>query len=91
MLGSSLSAIGSIGSDIAPGLIAIGAGIAIGGAGIGTGIGQGQAVSGALQGMARNPEMTATLRTNMFIGCGIAESSAIYGLLIALILVFTKM
>ncbi len=70
------------------GLAAIGAGIAIGGAGIGTGIGQGHAVQGALEGMARNPEMAGTLRTNMFVGAALAESSAIYGLIISIVLIF---
>ena len=74
--------------DIATGLIAIGAGIAVGTAGIGTGIGQGTAVAGALTGMARNPEMTGVLRTNMFVGCALIESSVIYGLVISILLVF---
>ena len=74
--------------DIGTGLVAIGAGIAIGAAGIGTGIGQGSAVRGALEAMARNPELKGELRTNMFIGCALAESSAIYGLMVALILIF---
>ena len=74
--------------DIATGLVAIGAGIAVGAAGIGTGIGQGHAVQGALEAMARNPELKGELRTNMFIGCALAESSAIYGLMVALILIF---
>ena len=77
--------------DIATGLVAIGAGIAVGAAGIGTGIGQGHAVQGALEAMARNPELKGELRTNMFIGCALVESSAIYGLMIALILIFAKM
>lgn len=77
--------------DVSAGLVAIGAGIAVGAAGIGTGIGQGLAVQGALEAMARNPEMEKQIKTNMFIGCGIAESAAIYGLLISLILIFTKM
>ena len=60
-------------------------------AGIGTGIGQGSAVRGALEAMARNPELKGELRTNMFIGCALAESSAIYGLMVALILIFGYM
>lgn len=74
--------------DINQGLIAIGAGIAVTGGGVGTGIGQGHAVRGALEAMARNPEMEGTIRTNMFVGAAMAESSAIYGLIISLILMF---
>lgn len=73
--------------DLTSGLIAIGAGIAVGASGIGTGIGQGTAVAGALTGMARNPEMAGTLRTNMFVGCALIESSVIYGLVIAIVLI----
>lgn len=72
---------------LANGLMAIGAGVAVGSAGIGTGIGQGLAVAGALEAMSRNPEMAKEIRSNMFVGCGIAESSAIYGLLIAFIII----
>ncbi len=77
--------------DITSGLVAIGAGIAVGAAGIGSGIGEGHAVRGALEAMARNPEMKDELRTNMFIGIAMIESAVIYGLVIALILIFTKM
>ncbi len=70
------------------GMAAIGAGIAVGAAGIGTGIGQGHAVQGALEGMSRNPEMASEIRTNMFVGAALAESSAIYGLIIAIVLIF---
>lgn len=73
------------------GLIAIGAGLAIGLTGIGTGIGQGRLIAGALEGMARNPEMAEELKVNMFVGAALAESSAIYGLIIALVLIFMKM
>lgn len=73
--------------DITSGLIAIGAGLAVGLTGIGTGNGQGQVVAAALQGMARNPEMESKLRTNMFIGAGLCETSVIYGLVIAIVLI----
>lgn len=70
------------------GLIAIGAGLAVGLAAIGTGLGQGKAISAALEGMARNPEMESALQTNMYIASGITETVSIYGLLIAFILIF---
>ena len=55
---------------------------------IGPAIGEGNAVGKALEGMARQPEMASTLRTNMILGCGITETTGIYSLLIALILLF---
>ena len=67
---------------------AIGAGICMGIGAIGPGIGEGIAVSKALEGMARQPETTGTLRTNMILGCAIAETTGIYSLLISFLILF---
>ena len=67
---------------------AIGAGIAMGFGAIGPAIGEGNAVGEALEGMARQPEMANDLRTNMILGCAITESTGIYSLVIALLLLF---
>ena len=67
---------------------AIGAGLAMGIGAIGPGIGEGNAVAHALDGMARQPETTSTLRTNMILGCAIAETTGIYSLLIAFLILF---
>ena len=67
---------------------AIGAGICMGLGAIGPGIGEGIAVSKALEGMARQPETTGTLRTNMIMGCAIAETTGIYSLLISFLILF---
>ena len=67
---------------------AIGAGICMGIGAIGPGIGEGIAVSKALEGMARQPEVTSTLRTNMILGCAIAETTGIYSLLISFLILF---
>ena len=67
---------------------AIGAGICMGIGAIGPGIGEGIAVSKALEGMARQPEVTGTLRTNMILGCAIAETTGLYSLLISFLILF---
>ena len=69
-------------------LIAVAAALAIGLAAIGPGIGQGIAAGKALEGMARQPEMMSTLRTNMILGCAITETTGIYSLVISLLLIF---
>ena len=74
--------------DLVKGLIAIGAGICMGFGAIGPAIGEGNAVGKALEGMARQPEVTSPLRTNMILGCAITESTGIYSLVIALLLLF---
>ena len=67
---------------------AIGAGLCMGIGAIGPAIGEGNAVGKALEGMARQPEMDNTLRTNMILGCAIPESTGIYSLVVALVLLF---
>ena len=67
---------------------AIGAGLCMGIGAVGPGIGEGNAVAHALDGMARQPETTGTLRTNMILGCAIAETTGIYSLLIAFLILF---
>ena len=74
--------------DIARGLIAIAAGLCMGIGAIGPAIGEGNAVGKALEGMARQPEAAGTLRTNMILGCAITETTGIYSLVIALLLLF---
>ena len=67
---------------------AIGAGLCMGIGAIGPAIGEGNAVSKALEGMARQPEVASTLRTNMILGCAITESTGIYSLVIAILILF---
>ena len=74
--------------QLVKGLIAIGAGLCMGLGAIGPAIGEGNAVGKALEGMARQPEATNNMRTNMILGCAITESTGIYSLVIALLLLF---
>ena len=74
--------------DIARGLVAIAAGLCMGIGAIGPALGEGNAVGKALEGMARQPEAANTLRTNMILGCAITETTGIYSLVVALLLIF---
>ena len=67
---------------------AIGAGLCMGIGAIGPAVGEGNAVGKALEGMARQSEAAGTLRTNMIIGCAITETTGIYSLLIAFLILF---
>ncbi|MBR5870457.1 MAG: ATP synthase F0 subunit C [Clostridia bacterium] len=67
---------------------ALGAGIAMGCGAIGPAIGEGNAVGKALEGMARQPEASGDLRSTMILGCAITESTGIYSLVVALLLLF---
>ena len=67
---------------------ALGAGLCMGIGAIGPALGEGNAVSRALEGMARQPESTSTLQTNMILGCAITETTGIYCLLISFLILF---
>jgi F-type H+-transporting ATPase subunit c len=68
------------------GLIAIGAGIAVL-TGIGAGIGIGIATSKATEAVARQPEASGKINSTLILGCALAEATAIYGLVVALIII----
>ena len=67
-------------------LIAIGAGIAAL-TGIGAGVGIGVATSKATDAIARQPEADGKIRTSLLLGCALAEATAIYGFVIALMII----
>ncbi len=71
------------------GCSAIGAGLAMI-AGIGPGIGEGNAVAKALEAIGRQPECKSEVTSTMLLGCAIAETTGIYGLIVAMILMFVQ-
>jgi len=66
----------------------LGAGIAMGVGALGPGIGLGMLLGKAYESIARQPEVSGDIRTNMFIGIGVTEAVALYAFVVALILVF---
>lgn len=58
--------------------------------GIFTTFGQGNIVSSAIESMARQPEAINDIRSTMFVGLAMGETSGIYGLLISIILLFAN-
>lgn len=68
---------------------AIGAGLSMI-AGIGPGIGQGFAAGKGAEAVGRQPEAQGDIIRTMLLGCAVAESTGIYGLVIALILLFAN-
>ena len=69
------------------GCCALGAGCAMI-AGIGPGIGEGNAVAKACEAIGRQPESKGSVTSTMIMGCAIAETTGIYGLVIAILLIF---
>ena len=68
------------------GLAYVGAGIAVF-TGFGTAIGQGIAASKAVEAVGRQPEASGKITSTMLIGQAVAETTGIYGLIIAFILI----
>ena len=68
---------------------AIGAGLAVM-TGIGAGIGQGFAAGKAAEAVGNQPEAKGDITQTMLLGAAVAETSAIYGLVIAIILLFAN-
>jgi F-type H+-transporting ATPase subunit c len=66
----------------------LGAGIAVL-VGLGAGVGIGIATSGTAQAISRQPEASGKIMTAFFLGIALAEATAIYGFVIA-ILIITK-
>ena len=69
------------------GCCALGAGVAMI-AGIGPGIGEGYAVGKACEAIARQPEQKGSVTSTMLMGCAIAETTGLYALVIAILLIF---
>ena len=67
-------------------LIALGAGIAVIGA-LGAGIGIGIATGKAAEAIARQPEAESKINKTLILGCALAEATAIYGFVIALMII----
>ena len=71
------------------GCSAIGAGLAMF-SGLGPGIGQGFAAGKGAEAVGRQPEARSTITSAMLLGCAVAESTGIYGLVVALLLMFAN-
>ena len=80
---------GISGQDLIYACSAIGAGLAMI-AGIGPGVGQGIAAGHAAAAVVRNPGAKGDITTTMLLGQAVAETTGLYGLVVAFILMFVK-
>ena len=72
------------------GIIALGAAIAVF-TGIGAGVGISIATSKACESIARQPEASGSITRVLILGCALAEATAIYGLLVGLMIIVKAM
>jgi F-type H+-transporting ATPase subunit c len=66
----------------------IGAGIAIGLGAIGPALGEGNIAARTMEAIGRNPEASGKISPLMFVAMAITESTGIYALVVALIILF---
>lgn len=66
----------------------LGAGLGAGIALIGGGLGIGRLAAGAMEGMARQPQMAGTIQTAMLIAAGLIEGATFLALVICFLLAF---
>ena len=66
----------------------LGAGLCMGMGALGPGLGEGFAAGKACEGIARTPEQAPLLTRTMLVGQAVSESTGIYSLVIALLLIF---
>ena len=76
------------GPDFIRGLGLLGAGLAMGLGAIGPGVGEGFAAGKACEAIGRNPAEAGLLTRTMLVGQAVSESTGIYALVIALLLLF---
>jgi ATP synthase F0 subunit c len=73
---------------LSPAMALLGAGISMGFGGVGPGIGNGLAAQGAVKWVARNPDAAGELTRTMLVGQAVSQSTAIYAMVVSLVLVF---
>ena len=75
--------------EFVKGMACLGAGIAMI-AGLDPGIGQGIAASRGAEAVGRNPDAQSKIQSTMVLGIALAETTGIYSLVIAILLIFLK-
>ncbi|MDR1878037.1 MAG: ATP synthase F0 subunit C [Bacteroidales bacterium] len=77
-------------SILLDGIAQMGAGIGAGIAAIGAGLGIGNIGKSALESIARQPEVSGDIRTNMIIAAALIEGVALFAVVVCILIVFTS-
>ena len=70
------------------GCCALSAGICMGVGAIGPAFGEGNAVAKSCEAIGRQPESKSAVTSTMIMGCAVTETTGIYALVIAILLIF---
>ena len=76
------------GADIIRAAALLGAGLSMGFGAIGPGVGEGITAAKACEAIGRNPREAGMLTRTMLVGQAVSESTGIYSLVVALLLIF---
>ena len=76
------------GAELIRAAVMIGAGVCMGFGAIGPGIGEGFAAGKACEGVSREPQNAGLITRTMLIGQAVSETTGIYSLVIALLMLF---
>ena len=76
------------GSDIVQSAALLGAGLAMGLGAIGPGVGEGMVAAKACEAVGKNPKESGLLMRIMLVGQAVSETTGIYSLVIAMLLLF---
>lgn len=76
------------GADLVKAAAFLGAGLAMGFGAIGPGVGEGFAAGKACEAIGKKPEEAGLLTRTMLVGQAVSESTGIYSLVVALLLLF---
>ncbi|MDL2268460.1 ATP synthase F0 subunit C [Desulfosarcina sp. OttesenSCG-928-A07] len=76
------------GADIVKAAAFLGAAFSMGLGAIGPGVGEGYAAAKACEAIGKNPEQAGLLTRTMLVGQAVTESTGIYSLVVALLLIF---
>jgi len=71
-----------------PGFAKLGAGIGAGVAALGAGVGIGRIGGSALESIARQPEASGDIRTNMILAAALVEGAVFFGIVVCLLILF---
>ncbi len=76
------------GMALAKGIAELGAGFGAGIAAIGAGLGIGKIGSAAMEAIARQPEATGDIRSNMILAAALIEGVALFAVVVCLLVLF---
>ena len=76
--------------DLIPIVSILGAAFAVAFGALGPALGEGRSVAAAMDAIARQPEAASTISRTLFVGLAMIETTAIYCLVIALLLLFAN-